>query len=792
MSTGIDNLMAETNPQTAPTAAHPSARTEMAFRMAKPPDNDSASPLVPFSSETAHEPNGLADLIDLDQMQLLLDSYSDAVGMSGAILDVSGKILVASRWRDICTRFHRVNEQTAARCLESDTLLGTELKEGEKFSLYQCHNGLNDAAAPIVIDGRRLGSIYVGQFLIEPPDKEFFRRQAASFGFDEKAYLQALANVPVVPSGRLRPILGFLTRYAEILASIGTERLRQESVKAALARRAAELDQGNQELRRQRAEAISLAEDASLQWAAAENARQAIRESEQQLRKILAFSPLPIAWSDMQGKVELWNHKAVELFGYTAAELRTTDDWFRLAYPDPEYRERAKTRWRNAVESASQQHGSILPDEYTVTCKDGSVRNVEILASLVGGGILGIFNDITERKRAEEALQTSESLLSSIFDQGPHPMWIADSRGTLVKLNQACKDMLNVTDQELVGKYNVFEDCIVQDQGALPLVKRVFETGEAARFELRYDSSQLKHLRLARFASVIVDVTVSPIKDAAGHVVNAVFQPKDITARKKAEAELARYQEHLEELVQQRTNELRESQIKLQHTERLASIGTLAAGVAHEINNPVGGILLAAEMGRARKDNNSAINEILDSVIQNASRTQAIIENVRRFARTQTAEKVPADLYATVKQVKEHIRPIADARSCSIEYCIADGLPTLIMNATGIEQVFINLLCNAVEAGAAHLAVQIARRGDAVWIIVHDDGHGIPKEQIKHLFDPFYTTRRHQGGTGLGLSIVHGIVADHGGTIDVASEVGKGTTFTITLPIVVASDIKRE
>ena len=153
-------------------------------------------------------------------------------------------------------------------------------------------------------------------------------------------------------------------------------------------------------------------------------------------------------------------------------------------------------------------------------------------------GTCAMFVDITEQKRAEEALRDSESFLNSVIDQSPYPMWIADHQGTLIRMNKALGDLLHISKEEVVGKYNVLRDNLVQDQGFLPLVKRVFEEGDIVRFELKYDSSQLKHIQLRRSTFVILDVTIFPIKDSGGKITNAVIQHMDITERKQAEEAL--------------------------------------------------------------------------------------------------------------------------------------------------------------------------------------------------------------------------------------------------------------
>ncbi|MFZ5453126.1 MAG: PAS domain S-box protein [Thermodesulfobacteriota bacterium] len=175
--------------------------------------------------------------------------------------------------------------------------------------------------------------------------------------------------------------------------------------------------------------------------------------------------------------------------------------------------------------------------------KDGTTFPVEIhFSPFEYSGrphILASARDITQRLCAEEALRTSEAFLYSIVDQSPYPMWISDDQGTLIKLNQACQDLLHLTAGEVVGKYNVFQDNIVQQQGLFPLLQRVFKLGETVRFELTYDTSLLETIPLATHTLVILDVTVFPILDGRGQVTNAVFQHVDITPRKRAEAALA-------------------------------------------------------------------------------------------------------------------------------------------------------------------------------------------------------------------------------------------------------------
>jgi len=149
--------------------------------------------------------------------------------------------------------------------------------------------------------------------------------------------------------------------------------------------------------------------------------------------------------------------------------------------------------------------------------------------------ILSVVENITERKQVEEALHKTTTFLNSIIDQSPFSMWISDSAGTMIRQNQACRDLLNITDEDVVGKYNLFQDNITEEQGFMPLVRSVFEEGKVVKFVLEYDSSQLKHVTLDETVSVSLEVTIFPIKDVNGKITNALIEHNDITERRQAE-----------------------------------------------------------------------------------------------------------------------------------------------------------------------------------------------------------------------------------------------------------------
>lgn len=169
----------------------------------------------------------LEEILDVDALQDLFDSFYTVTGVLTAVLDMNGKILTASGWEDICTQFHRVHPVTCQRCIESDVELASQLEKGESYSIYRCKNGLIDIAVPIIVDGNHIGNLFTGQFFFEPPDEDFFRNQARTFGFDEAQYLAALKKVKVHSEEKIRETMTFLTKLAIIISGLGITRIEQ-------------------------------------------------------------------------------------------------------------------------------------------------------------------------------------------------------------------------------------------------------------------------------------------------------------------------------------------------------------------------------------------------------------------------------------------------------------------------------------------------------------------------------------------------------------------------------------
>jgi two-component system NtrC family sensor kinase len=266
-------------------------------------------------------------------------------------------------------------------------------------------------------------------------------------------------------------------------------------------------------------------------------------------------------------------------------------------------------------------------------------------------------------------------------------------------------------------------------------------------------------------------------------------------ALRNSREELRESARTLEQKVEKRTQELRRAQAETMRGEKLASVGLLASGVAHELNNPLTGILTFSHLLREKMPDKSPDAEDMDLVIRETKRCAAIIKRLLDFAREKQPEKKFTDLNQIITDTVRIVEQPAHLRDIEIVLDLDRSLPPIWIDADQIKQVIMNMVVNAQHAveekgnitirtrRALDPRVSAAEAKPMVAISVIDTGCGIPEKNLKRIFDPFFTSKDVGRGTGLGLSVSHGIVEAHGGLIEVESRVGEGSTFRIFLPL---------
>ena len=338
-------------------------------------ENQKQNPMPSFDTDVSKLE--LRDIVDIEAIQSLMKDFSKLTDMTIAILDISGKVLVATGWQGICTKYHRVHPCTAKNCLESDMFLSRNVKAGE-YVAYKCKNHLWDIVTPLIIAGKHVGNVYTGQIIFEDEDFDIkpFVEMAEKYGFDKDDYLRALQRVPRVSREKAKLVMDFLMKFTALISRLGFSNL-------------------------------SLAESISQQ----RQVEIALRESEERFRLLLQQAPIAMSTSNEKEEVDYVNDRFSETFGYTLEDIPNLKSWWSKAYPDERYRQEVLETWKIVMKTASQVQPNIASHEFKVTCKDGTVRDVEIFGNKIGRKDLIIFNDITERKHAEKYREQLEEQL---------------------------------------------------------------------------------------------------------------------------------------------------------------------------------------------------------------------------------------------------------------------------------------------------------------------------------------------------------------------------------------------
>jgi len=421
-------------------------------------------------------------------------------------------------------------------------------------------------------------------------------------------------------------------------------------------------------------------------------------------------------------------------------------------------------------------------------------------------------NEIVERKHAEKAVKARESFLDRVIDQSPFAIWISDTEGTLQRANPALKKFLNLTDEQLVGKYNVLEDKIAERKGLQPLFRTVFEEGKTITFSLEWDGNDMPNMDLKGSNSVSIEATMFPVHNPEGELINVVLISIEITGRKRAEEELGKHREHLEKLVEKRTEELKEKTDKTEESRKALTylvedvnnaredlekanrdIGAVnrelqdfAYIVSHDLKAPLRAVSQLAYW--ISEDYAEVLDEDgkenLNLLSGRVKRMDALINGILQYSRVGRAKEKQdkIDLDKTLPSIIETLAPPENIR-----ITLKDELPEIVGNKTHMEQVFQNLIGNAIKfMDKPEGLITIGCRGEGShWqFSIEDNGPGINPKYHDRIFKIFQTlsARDERESTGIGLTLVKKIIELYNGEVWVESDVGKGSSFVFTLP----------
>ena len=495
-------------------------------------------------------------------------------------------------------------------------------------------------------------------------------------------------------------------------------------------------------------------------------AEEALREAKNFSDSIVSSAMDGIIVIDLNGDFVQFNNAFLKMMKYSNEELK-----------DMNIRQLTPEKW--LVKDAAQFKELLLGNakstyyEKELIGKDGPIFPVALTVSLLNDeedkpiAMVGIIRDETERKRAEEALRESEEKMRTILDSMPDVVLQLDTNLEIIWANKATHKLNPHTIGQLC--YKALSGRNDECPGC-PIVKAL-KTGEIQR--------GIVHLRsVTGVGESYWDDVGIPIKDTRGKITSIVKLAKNVTERKKAEKELKKLY-----------TELKESQVQLIQTERLRTMGMMAAGVAHELNNPMMGIINFAQYCRKHTPKDDRKFIVLQDIEHETKRCIDIVQNLLTFAymkKEKEEEYQEMNLRVVLDRVLRLLNYRIEKERVSVNYHIADGTSKIWMRVGEIQQVWLNLLNNSLDAleksKKKEIHIDLWCEGEFIQGAIADTGCGIARENMEKIFEPFFTTKPVGQGTGLGLSISQSIINKHGGKITCESELGSGTKMKVMLP----------
>jgi PAS domain S-box-containing protein len=492
-------------------------------------------------------------------------------------------------------------------------------------------------------------------------------------------------------------------------------------------------------------------------------AEEKLKESEQRFKAIFDNAPVGILLADTETKKFYLGNKVIcRMLGYKPEEIKN------LTVLDIHPKEHLSYVMSDFERQARREITGT--EDVPVKRKDGSVFYADISSfPMTFGGktyLMGIFRDITARKKTEEALRGSEERFRSLAETTSDWIWEVDTNGIYTYVSPKVKDLLGYEPDEVIGKTPF--DLMIPNEA-----KNVSEKFRAI-VESRRPFTGLENTNLRKDGRyVVLETSGVPFFDPSGNLLGYRGIDRDITERRKAEEELNIYRE------------------KMVQAERLASLGTLSATIAHELNQPLTVIRLSIENSLDDLKSASCPKEVLDTLrdgLNEVSNAASVVDRFRNYARQSSRKNLcETDLGAIADRIIKLLGKTAQRTKMTLHLKGMDKLPPVYSNEKDVEQLFFALTENAIQAAGGkksrRLIIEGDVKGENIELRFSDNCCGIAPENLDKIFDPFFTTGSDDGRTGLGLPIVQRIVSGYGGKIRVQSRPGKGTTFYVTLPI---------
>jgi two-component system NtrC family sensor kinase len=494
-----------------------------------------------------------------------------------------------------------------------------------------------------------------------------------------------------------------------------------------------------------------------------------LKASQEDFKRLFENMRTGVFFSSKEGKFINANQALLDMLGYKSKAEFLNIDITKDLYVRPEDRQ----KFREMIE----REGHVIDYEVEFKRKDGSTVPVLLTGHTrydQNGNILGYEGlnvDISHRKLMERQLREAHDFINKIIQSSPNAIMATDMQGDILIWNRAAEETLGYKSTDVIGKMNI---------------NRIYPEGTARKVMQMVrspDHGGVGRLNVYPMVYVRQDGTVvegnlsaAIIYDANGKEIASVGSFVDLKDRLEMERALRRTQE------------------QLLQSEKLAAMGRLTSQIAHELNNPLYGIMNTLELLKTEVSPQSKRRKVLEMALSETVRLSDMLRKMLSFSKPDQQEKQAVDLNMVLDEILLLHEKQLQENDIKIKTSFAEGLPQIRASKDQLRQVFLNLVSNARDAmpdGGA-LSVTTAAEDENVRIEIADNGIGIKEEHLKKIFDSFFTTKDSVKGVGLGLSVCYGFIKDHGGDIQVKSKMDSGTTFTITFPISQKSAEKEE
>ncbi|MDY9925730.1 MAG: PAS domain S-box protein [Methanosarcina sp.] len=447
--------------------------------------------------------------------------------------DLKGNVLVGVGWQDICTRFHRFHPEACKHCVESNTKLSSGVSPGE-FKMYRCRNNMWDIVTPIMVGGRHVGYVFAGQFFFEdePLDYELFRSQARKYGFNEEEYITALEKVPRLSREAVNTGMSFLMTFANMLSQLSYSNIKL---------------------------AQSLAERDVLV--------NALEENREDFNRAQAVGNIGSWRLDVRKNKLTWSDENHLIFGIPKGTPLTYETFLSTIHPDD--REYVDKEWKAGLEGEPYDiEHRIIVDGKIKWVREKAYLEFEKDGTLIGG--FGITQDVTKRKKAEEALRISNIYNRSLIETSPDPLVTIGQDGKITDVNNSTETVTGYSRDELIG--TDFSDYFTEPEKAKEGYRHVFQEGFVRDYPL-----EIQH-KDGHITPVLYNASV--YKGESGEVIGVFAAARDITKLKRAEKALKKAHDNLEKLVEERTRQLecaykllKENEKSLSEAQKMAHLG---------------------------------------------------------------------------------------------------------------------------------------------------------------------------------------------------------------------------